>query len=400
MDEQKYASRINIQNHQEGVSASVNNGRNGEMVVTPWEVSGTIDYERLTKEFGTQPLSVEILERIKKHTGTLHPQLQRRIFFSHRDLDWILQKYDAGEKFVLYTGRGPSGPVHIGHLIPWMFTKHLQDKFNAKLYFQMTDDEKFLYHDEFALSTTQEWAYENALDLIALGFDAKKTRIILDSKSMSVLYNLAIQIAKHMNFSTVRAVFGFQESTNIGMIFFPAIQAAPAFLESYLEGHNVPCLIPAAIDQDPYWRLTRDVAPKLGYYKPAQIHCRFVPGLGRGGKMSASMPETSIFTIDSPETVKKKVSSAFTGGRATIEEQRRLGANPDICSVFSYNYFLFMNDGEIENLRKECQGGKIMCGECKENLVEHVLKFLKEHQEKREKAKDQLKEYMFDSKDI
>ncbi len=372
---------------------------NEEMVVTPWEVSGRIDYEKLIREFGTQPLTPEILERIRKHTGNLHPQLQRRIFFSHRDLDWILQRYEVGEKFVLYTGRGPSGPVHIGHLVPWMFTKHLQDKFDAKLYFQMTDDEKFLHTDSFTLPDTAKWTYDNALDLIALGFDPKKTRIIVDTKSMHVLYDLAIRVAKHMNLSTVRAVFGFEESTNIGMVFFPAIQAVPAFIESELSGHNVPCLIPAAIDQDPYWRVTRDVAPKLGFYKPAQIHCRFVPGLGRGGKMSASMPETSIFTTDPPDVAEKKVLAAFTGGRSTVEEQKRLGANPDICSVFSYDYFLFMNEKEIEDLRFKCLSGNILCGECKQTLAERVKKFLLEHQEKREKAKDRFEDYLFNPKD-
>jgi tryptophanyl-tRNA synthetase len=372
---------------------------NEEMVVTPWEVSGKIDYDKLIREFGTQPLTPEILDRIKKHTGTLHPQLQRRIFFSHRDMDWILQRYEAGEKFVLYTGRGPSGPVHIGHLVPWIFTKYLQDKFGAKLYFQITDDERFLYHDKFSMAEPQKWAFENALDLIALGFDPKKTRIILDTKSMGAMYDLVLRIAKHVTFSTAKAVFGFQDSTNIGLVFYPAVQAAPAFLESALVGHNVPCLIPAAIDQDPYWRMTRDVAPKLGYYKPAQIHCRFVPGLGRGGKMSASMPETAIFTVDPPELAEKKVLAAFTGGRTTIEEQRRLGANPDICSVFAYDYFLFMNDKEIEDLRYNCLAGNIMCGECKQILAERVKRFLVEHQEKREKAKDRFEEYLFNPKD-
>jgi len=370
------------------------------MVVTPWEVRGKIDYDKLTKEFGTQPITPELLEQIRKHTGQLHPQLERRIFFSHRDLDWILQRYEMGEKFVLYTGRGPSGPVTLGHIVPWIFTKYLQDKFGAKLYFQLTDDEKFLYHDEFSISEPQRWAYENSLDLIALGFDHRLTKIILDTKSIGVLYNLAIQIAKRMTYSTVRAVFGFQDSTNIGMLFYPAIQAVPAFLESYLTGKNVPCLIPAAIDQDPYWRVTRDVAPKLGYYKPAQIHCRFVPGLGRGGKMSASMPETAIFTVDSPQVAQKKILSAFTGGRATVEEQRRLGANPDICSVFAYDYFLFMDEKEIGNLRYNCLGGNIMCGECKLDLAERVMKFLAKHQEKREKAKDRFEEFLFNPKDI
>jgi tryptophanyl-tRNA synthetase len=370
-----------------------------EMVVTPWEVTGKIDYDKLIREFGTQPLTPEILDKISKHTGELHSQLARRIFFSHRDLDWILQRYEAGEKFVLYTGRGPSGPVHIGHLVPWIFTKYLQDKFGAKLYFQITDDERFLQHDEFSMSEPAKWAYENALDLIALGFDPKKTRIILDTKNMDALYGLAIKIAKNVTFSTAKAVFGFRESTNIGMVFYPAIQAVPAFLESELAGHNVPCLIPAAIDQDPYWRVTRDVAPKLGYYKPAQIHCRFVPGLGRGGKMSASMPETAIFTNDTPQQAKKKVMSAFTGGRATIEEQKKLGANPDVCSVFAYDYFLFMNDKEIEDLRYKCLAGNIMCGECKLALADRVEHFLREHQANREKAKDRFEEYLFNPKD-
>ena len=379
--------------------ASINNE---EMVVTPWEVSGKIDYDKLIKEFGTQPITPEILELIRKHAGELHPQLERRIFFSHRDLDWVLQRYGAGEKFVLYTGRGPSGPVHIGHLAPWIFTKYIQDKFDAKLYFQITDDERFLYHDNFTFEDPQKWAYENALDVIALGMDPKKTRIIMDTKSMDTLYNLAIRIAKHVTYSTVRAVFGFQDSTNIGLLFYPAVQAAPAFLESYLVGHNVPCLIPAAIDQDPYWRVTRDVAPKLGYYKPAQIHCRFVPGLaglGRGSKMSASMPETAIFTIDPPELAEKKILSAFTGGRATVEEQKRLGANPDICSVFAWDYFLFMNQKEIEELRYNCLAGNILCGECKRNLAGRVKKFLAEHQERRERAKDHFEEYLFNPKD-
>jgi len=373
---------------------------NEEMVVTPWEVSGKIDYEKLIREFGTQPLTPELLERIARNAGELHPQLERRIFFSHRDVDWLLQRYENGEKFVLYTGRGPSGPVHIGHLAPWIFTKYLQDKFDAKLYFQITDDERFLYHDNFTMQEPAKWAYENALDLIALGFDPKKTRIIFDTKNIDTLYPIALNIAKHVTFSTAKAVFGFQESTNIGLSFYPAIQAAPAFLESALVGHNVPCLIPAAIDQDPYWRVTRDVAPKLGYYKPAQIHCRFLPGLGRGGKMSASLPETAIFTIDPPDVAKRKVMSAFTGGRATVEEQKQLGANPDICSVYAYDYFLFMNSKEIEDLRYNCLAGNIMCGECKKTLAERVEKFLSEHQQRRERAKDRFQDFLFNAKDF
>ena len=129
---------------------------NGEMVVTPWEVKGKVDYERLIKEFGTQPLTPQLLKSVESHTDKLHLQLERKIFFSHRDLDTVLNLYDKGIKFVLYTGRGPSGPVHIGHLVPWIFTLHIQQKFNTRLYFQITDDEKYLISDNVRSQTNPQ----------------------------------------------------------------------------------------------------------------------------------------------------------------------------------------------------------------------------------------------------
>ncbi len=364
------------------------------MIVTPWEVRGKVDYERLIREFGTQPLTEQLLTRISKYTDKLHLQLDRRIFFSHRDLDVVLDLYEKGTKFVLYTGRGPSGPVHIGHLVPWIFTLSLQEKFKTRLYFQMTDDEKFLIDDQTSLKETREYSYENALDLIALGFKPENTFIIYDVEDIDLLYDVTLEVAKRITYSTARASFGFQDSTNIGWVFWPAIQAVPCFIHKKLTGENVPALIPAAIDQDPYWRVTRDIAAKLGYYKPAQIHCRFLPGLGAGGKMSASEPETSIFTMDPPEIVKRKIWNAFTGGKGTAAEQRKTGADPTVCSIFQYYYFLFEEDDrKLATRERECRAGERLCGECKKDLTEKLNKFLETHRRRREKAKDNFEEY-------
>jgi tryptophanyl-tRNA synthetase len=137
------------------------------------------------------------------------------------------------------------------------------------------------------------------------------------------------------------------------------------------------------------------VAPKLGFYKPAQLHCKFIPGLGKGGKMSASEPETCIFTTDTPEVAEKKVMNAFTGGGGTAKEQRERGGNPDICTVYQYFYFFFEpSDEKVKEIYRSCREGEIVCGECKNILSEKAKKFLEIHQQEREKAKDVIHDFM------
>ena len=78
-----------------------------DMIVNPYEVKGDIDYDKIIKEFGVEKLNAKTLERIKKHTKELHFMLRRGIFFANRDLNWLLDEYEKGNKFFLYTGRGP-----------------------------------------------------------------------------------------------------------------------------------------------------------------------------------------------------------------------------------------------------------------------------------------------------
>ena len=196
-------------------------------------------------------------------TGEIHPLLKSGYFFSHRDLDWLLDKKSSGESFYLYTGRGPSGMVHMGHLMPWIFTKYLQDKFDSKLLFQLTDDEKFLYGQDRTMKEIEHYTYENILDIIAIGFNPKKTKIIVNTKHIQHLYPIALEVAKRITFSTARGVFGFSNSTNIGHDRVSAPTGC-ALLSSFSHRRQkCTCVIPAAIDQDPYWRMTRDIADRM-----------------------------------------------------------------------------------------------------------------------------------------
>lgn len=75
--------------------------------VTPWQVDGVVDYNKIVQDFGTQLVTPEIIEKLQKFSGNVHPLLSRGFFFSHRDFEVVLDAYKNGENFYLYTGRGP-----------------------------------------------------------------------------------------------------------------------------------------------------------------------------------------------------------------------------------------------------------------------------------------------------
>jgi tryptophanyl-tRNA synthetase len=366
--------------------------------VDPWaDIQGKVDYDKLIKDFGTEKLTKQLIERLERdahHKGLeLHHLIRRGIFFSHRDLAWILDEYDKGNKFFLYTGRGPSGNVHLGHTVPWIVTKWLQDVYGVELWFQMTDDEKFLFKPDLSLTEANRLAYENALDVLAIGFDPKKTKIFVDSDYAATMYPLAIQIAKKLTFSTAKAVFGFSGEHNVGAIFYTSMQSVPCILPSHLAGRNIPCLIPYAIDQDAHFRVTRDILPKLGFYKPAAIHCRFLPPLTGPGKMSTtgSARDATIFMSDDAKTVRKKVMKyAFSGGKDTVEEHRKHGGNVDVDMAYQWLTYFEPDDDKLLDIKRRYESGELLSGELKQILVDTIVPIIEAHQKRREAARKDL----------
>jgi tryptophanyl-tRNA synthetase len=129
------------------------------------------------------------------------------------------------------------------------------------------------------------------------------------------------------------------------------------------------------------------------FVPPASTYHKFMTGL-QGGKMSSSIPESYIALTDKPEEGEKKVMRAKTGGRVTVEEQKKLGGEPDKCTVYELLlYHLVEDDDELLEVYKDCVGGTRACGNCKKYTAELMSGFLKEHQEKREMAREKLEEF-------
>mmetsp|Transcript_9119 Transcript_9119/g.21232 ORF Transcript_9119/g.21232 Transcript_9119/m.21232 type:complete len:411 (+) Transcript_9119:56-1288(+) len=372
-------------------------------IVTPWEVGADgdegIDYEKLIIRFGSTRISPELIARMERLTGKpAHPWLRRGMFFSHRDMEEILDAYEAKRPFYLYTGRGPSSDaLHMGHLIPFMFTKWLQDVFQVPLVIQLTDDEKFLWKgdQDNTLDKFYKLGKENAKDIIACGFDMNKTFIFSNLEYMGHMYPTVVRIEKAITCSQARGCFGFTNEDNIGKFSFPAIQAAPSFPVAFphIFGTrvDVQCLIPCAIDQDPYFRMTRDVAPRLGWKKPALIHSKFFPALtGAKSKMSASDSSTTIYVSDTPEMIKSKVNKyAFSGGQVVLEDQKQLGADLEVDVSFQWMRFFCEDDATLQMMEDSYgpgpvrAGDKMTTGEAKALLIETLHPIIARHQRAR-----------------
>jgi len=373
-------------------------------VITPWEVEaeGGVDYDKLIESFGSQPIDADLIQRMEDVTGKpVHHWLKRGIFFSHRDLAEILDLYEAGKPFYLYTGRGASsGSLHFGHLIPFVFTKWLQEAFDVPLVIQLTDDEKFLWKD-LTLEEANSLAYENCKDILAVGFDPAKTFIFTNLDYVGHMYPNICRIQKKVTANQVRGIFGMTESYNIGQWAFPAIQAAPSFASSFpivLRGmDDIPCLIPCAIDQDPYFRMTRDVAPRLGWRKPGLIHAKFFPALqGTKTKMSASDASTSIYMTDTPDQIRSKVMKyAFSGGGETLELHKEHGADLEVDIPYQWLRFFLDDDQKLNMIAEEYGSGRMLTGEVKEMLSEVLTDIVLNFQKQRSGITDEiLAQYM------
>jgi tryptophanyl-tRNA synthetase len=416
-----------------------------EMVVNAWEVKGIIDYDKLVNEFGSKLIDSDLIQRFESLTvgrGTvpsLHRFLRRNIFFSHRDLDRICHCLEHNLPVYLYTGRGPSsGSMHLGHLIPFEFTQWLQQALQCPLVIQMTDDEKFLFKGEYTdddgdnLDWYQGLTMENAKDILSCGFLKDKTFVFSDLDYVGTMYPNICRIWKAVTSNNVNNIFGFDGTANIGKIAFPAIQAAPSFSSSFplvLHGQQsggstsastpselMTCLIPCAIDQDPYFRMTRDVAHKLvpraqfkkkdkrgGHPtggKPALIHSKFFPPLqGAKGKMSASESNSAVFLTDSQKVISDKIHKfAFSGGQNTKALQQEKGADLDQDVAYQWLTFFLDDDELLKQIGDDYSTGT---GEywstsvVKTKLVDVLQKLVAQHQERRSKVtEDIVREWM------
>jgi tryptophanyl-tRNA synthetase len=349
-----------------------------DFTVTPYEVSGEIDYEKLLERFGADALTDEQVRRFPDH-----PMLRRGVYYAGRDVDAYLDAADSGATHSIVTGVGPSGPMHLGHALVFYLAKELQDATGAMVYIPLSDDEKYCSKD-LAFEEVGAATRENLRDLLAVGFDPERTRVVLDTADADVVYPLATTFAKDVTQNQLEATYGRPD--NVGMGFYPAVQTTHLLLPQLVEGRH-PTLVPVAVDQDPHVRVSRDVAAKARYpvEKPGALLGKFLPNLSGPGKMSSSEGEAIYLTDDADAVEDKVLSHAYSGGRDSVAEHREHGGDPSVDVAFQYLRYCFERDDErLRALADAYRSGDVLSGELKLEAVDAITEFLDAHQRRRD----------------
>jgi len=335
-------------------------------------VSGLLeDNEKLVKDFGASRAS-DLKDVPDFYT------FKKGLIYSHRDFDKFFAALKKGEKCAIVSGANASGTLHLGHKVVFDTNLYFQKKYNIPVFVPISDDESYVAGKVETQEQALEFSKKLARQFLAYGFDPKKTYFIIDQIYTNI-YNLAIKLSKKINYSEIKATYGYSPDNNIGLHFYPSVQSAHIIFPQEKFGiKNV--LVPIGPDEDAHIRICRDIAGRMGYNKPAIVHLKFLSGLD-GDKMSKSR-NNAIFLHDDEKTIKKKINAALSGGQKTIEEHRRLGGNPDVDMSFQYLKSFFLTTEEATDLEEKYRKGEILSGEIKKMFQEKLVKELKEFQQK------------------
>ena len=284
----------------------------------------------------------------------------------------------------------------------------------------MSDDEKF-YFKGGSLEEYNQLTYENAKDIIACGFNPDKTFIFSNLRTLGgELYANVVRIMT-TTCNQMRGIYGLTLDNTVGQMSWPCFQCAPAYSNSFPDilhptgpynelldgskvyiGSHIRCLVPMAIDQDPYFRMARDFADRYhvkGYLKPATIHSKFLVGLGGIDSKMSSTNSTAIPTIymtDDVSTIPKKINKyAFSGGGATLKEHIQYGGNLEVDVSYQWLLYFLDDDEELQKIAKEYSAGTMSTGQIKKKVSDVVCELISKHQNERDKVTNEVLRHYF-----
>jgi tryptophanyl-tRNA synthetase len=354
-------------------------------VLDPWAADMVEDYKDVMKEFGIGTMEPDLLSRMPRDNHLF----RRGIVFAQRDLGRFLKAEETKKLHAVMSGIKPSNILHIGNYLVLEEIKYFQDA-GAAAHYAVADLEAYCDNGT-PLDESFKMAVDNVSDLLAVGVNPKKAHIYMQSREKRVT-NLGFIYSRNVTHNMLRAIYGEKP---IGLYMSALTQVGDILLPEMEDfGGPKPVLVPIGIDQDPHMRLTRDIAAKHDLVLPSSMYHKFIRSLTGQAKMSKRDPMGMITLSEDEKSARKKIMSALTGGRNTVEEQKKLGGEPQKCVIYELYTYFQPDDKKLKEIFETCTSGARSCGDCKKQCADFMVSFLQEHQAKKAKAKDAAKQIL------
>lgn len=237
------------------------------------------------------------LELIKRNTEEVTTE---------EELEELLKEKD---KFNFYLGVAPTGPFHLGHIVP--FTKCIeiaraggQFTFLVADFHAYLDDQKTGWEEMKARADYLEicaralWPSDLPIN-IARGSSYQRKPEFME-KLIKATALVTVSRAERAAREITR-----METPKVSELVYPIMQDLDVMaLDADLEV--------GAIDQRGAFMLGREILPKMGKKPEVDVMPPLIPSLqGPGVKMSSSKPKTCIAVHDSPRAIREKIEDAY-----------------------------------------------------------------------------------------
>lgn len=356
--------------------------------IDPWGSELPEDYAKIIRDFGLEKFDIDKLKLPNPNR-----LMRRGVVFAGRDLNIIAKCIHDAKPFYVLSGIMPTNDkIHFGNKMVVEEIKYFQEQ-GAHAYILVADLESAAARG-VSISEAKKRAIEFHIPAyVALGLDPKKTTFYFQSDNRDVIA-LGFEFAKKITLNEFKAIYGCADP---GRIMSAVIQCADILYPQLKE--RMPGIIPVGIDQDPHIRLTRDVVDRTKHYKffaPSSIYHKYTKALNGKLKMSKSEPLYNIELPEDKESYTKKINRALTGGRDTLEEHRKLGADVEKCMVFELlKTHLVEDDDELQQIYDEYKSGKMTSGEIKKLCICKMDEYMLDFNSKLEHARKNISHLHF-----
>ncbi|EKE37977.1 hypothetical protein ENUP19_0274G0068 [Entamoeba nuttalli] len=339
----------------------------------------TTDYNQLIYSVGINAITPQQIQRIEKLSGKApHHYLSRGVFLAEKSLDKFLDDVEAKKPTFIFIQKYPQKEIALEEYVTLEFARYLQDAFNIQVIIQILDDIKVL-NREATINEASKMSNDLMKYILAFGFNEDKTFIYTDYQYFGKMYRTISLVEKATAYNVVQPFFNFEYSDNIGKLASPSIMTASMFSQSYSHFFSSParCLVLDSIKNVQFHSIIDQIASTLNFIQPTVLFHKMVPLLSGVTKFDIPSDHNSILLSDNAKQVERKINKlAFSGGRNTTEEHKKLGGQCDIDVSFQLLNIFSSDSAQVKDVEEKYSKGELLSGELKKIVSASMKDFI------------------------